>query len=498
MQENYDKIKTLTYEIENLNAILNIEKIKNNIYRQIIELNTSIKIDDIMEIKEDGLYIYDIKYGLNIPIYYTSKEKRKEKKKVKIKKHYMKHHESPYYVIDEEELENIKEKEDEDDEEEDEEKEENSSFKKKYKSAKNKVEIIEELTDEQKLEIVKNIEAKRNDEEQKILPLKFSITETIQNCLISIKNNRVYKKSLSELKRERFKLIQFTPLQEYISLLENHNNKLKTIFTDKNYSDKKIEKLISQSMYALELRLIWYKSFHNSYIEIDEIEKFFICLSISVVFPKKYEPFDRNIFFSNFHNYGSSFFSIGKCIETYLFNPYKFHNVIYLPYKEPTDDPYTFYILEKVENDKRYWRLDGRLEELCNDFRDNVRTYLIKLFRKLYNVMFSDNEYRQDYLSRGQLMESDCEQLVQSILLLSNQKEICKLFRRIVKEKAVHSATKYDKFNMYGDDPLQKKRLNNPSSKDEPDIIDIVKELFDNMKTEDAVDFYRSHSSNIV
>lgn len=492
MEETKDILNYLKLENQNLNISLQLEKMKNAIYRQIIELNTSIKLDEVIEVKEDGFYIYDAKYGLDIPVYRT--DKKIDKKKVKIKKRGRRPPESPLYVIEEEsECEssgNIEEEEDE-----------SESFnKKKYKSAKNKEELAEELTQEEKMQIVQEVESKRNKKVREIVSLKSEIKETIEDCFKSLVSSRVYTKILSKIKRERIKLLEHSSLTEYINLLEQHCIKLKDIFTEKNYPERKIEKCISQSMCALDLRLIWNKCFTTSYIEIDEIEKFYECLSMSVVFPQNYEPFVRDNFFSCFHNYGATFFSLKKLIETYLFNPYGFYNVIYyLPHnKEESNDPYTFYILERVENDKRYWRLDCRLEELCNDFRDSVRQYLILLFRRLYNAVFSDNEYRQDYLASGQLMESDCEQLVQSILLLSNPRELCRLFRNIVRSTAKHTATKNDKFNMYGDDPLQKKRLNNPSSKDEPDIIDVVKELFDDMRAEDAVDFYRSRSSNIV
>jgi len=491
MQKTNFSSTSLELENQNLNISLRIEKMKNIIYRQIIELNTSIKLDDIVEVKEDGFYIYDSKYGLDIPVFRVEKEKVKIK--VKVKKQVLRPPESPFYVI-EEELGCITE---EDEEEED----EDVSFnKKRYKSAKNKEDLVNELTQEEKMQIVQDVELKRNREIRDIVALKTSIKETIEDSFKSLVQSRIYKKILSDIKRERFKLMEYSSLSEYIKILEEHTHKLRLILTDKNYPEKKIEKCISQSMYALELRLIWHKSFTSSYIEIDEIEKFYKCLSISIVFPQKYEPFVKDNFFSCFHNYGATFFSINKFIETYLFNPYKFNNVIYyLPHnKEKNNDPHTFYILERVENDKRYWRLDCRLEELCNDFRDSVRHYLINLFRRLYEAVFSDNEYRPDYLATGQLMESDCEQLVQSILLLSNPRELCRLFRNIVKSKATHIATKNDKFNMFGDDPLQKKRLNNPSAKDDPDIIDVVKELFDDMRAEDAVDFYRSRTSNIV
>lgn len=497
MQDNIlnDTIKALETNIYNLNISLRIEQIKNKLYRQIIEKNTNIKINDVFEEKEDSIRIYNSEYGINIPIVVHEEnniQKQKHKrKKIKNKKP----PESPFFVI-EEEPENIKD--DSEEENDEEHKKYSNDYKRKFKTAKNKIEIVNELTEDQKNNIIHKIEAKRNEEINELSIINQEVNHIFENCFVNLKQSRIYKKSLTELKQARIRLIEFTPLQDYIKLLKDHNTKLKTIFTNKNYTEKKIEMLIGQSMYPLELRLTWHKTFITSFIEIDEIEKFSKCLSLSITFPQSYEPFNRNNLFLHFHNYGSAFFSLRKNIEMYLFNPYGFNNVIYLPIKEPTQDPYTFYILERVDdNGNRYWHLDCRLEELCTDFNSNIRLYFITLFRQIYYEVFNDNEYRADYLNRGQIMECDCEQIIQSVLLLNNIKEFCKTFRNIVREKATHNATIKDKINMYGDDPLQKKRFNNPT-KNDPDIIDVVKELFDNMKTEDAVDFYRHHTSNIV
>ena len=45
-----------------------------------------------------------------------------------------------------------------------------------------------------------------------------------------------------------------------------------------------------------------------------------------------------------------------------------------------------------------------------------------------------------------------------------------------------------DKFNLYGDDSLQRKRFHD---KEDVDLVDIIKQLFDDISSEQAVDFYR-------
>ena len=134
--------------------------------------------------------------------------------------------------------------------------------------------------------------------------------------------------------------------------------------------------------------------------------------------------------------------------------------------------------------------MDCRLEDFSNTFIDNILPYLINLFRKLYFDVFRDNEYRKDYKSKNILTECDCEQLLENIYKLANQKDFCNFLRNLVKNKATYFPTENDKCNLLGDDNMQKKRF--ASNKETSDnIINIIKRLFDGISSEDAVDFYR-------
>ena len=179
-----------------------------------------------------------------------------------------------------------------------------------------------------------------------------------------------------------------------------------------------------------------------------------------------------------------------KNLTRYLFNKYDFNNVIYLPLpKNSEDDPFSFYILERVNKDKRYWKMDCRLEVMSNNIITHVLPYLISMFRKLYHDVFGDNEFRQDYNKKTQLTECDCEQLLQNIILMGQPKEFCNIVRNLVKDKATYYPTEKDKFNLYGDDSLQRKRF---QEREEIELVEIIKQLFDGITAEETVDFYRS------
>ena len=135
--------------------------------------------------------------------------------------------------------------------------------------------------------------------------------------------------------------------------------------------------------------------------------------------------------------------------------------------------------------------MDCRLEDFSNNIINNIRPYLIKEFRQIYYDIFHDNEFRENYISTNSVTEIDCEQLLQNIYTISNMKDFCLLLRNIVKNNSTYIPTENDKFDFHGDDNIQKKRFTN--TKENSDVVDIIKLLFDNISSQDAVDFYRKY-----
>ena len=355
-----------------------------------------------------------------------------------------------------------------------------------YKTLKNCLDLVNEPNEE-----IKNKKLKEIDDFNKNIT-SFNIEESnkiFNDCFDQIKQNRYYTKSLDLIKKTKNEIITRISYSEYINILKNHIKILEKIFVEKEYAEKKIISIISKSMTSLDMRLVFYPNYINTELETEEIEKLKICLSISSI--SYYEPFNSKNYYNNFLNYGCVIFTLKENIEKYLFNIYNFNNVVYIPLKQSNDkDPYSFYILENIVKDKRYWKMDCRLEEFSNSFIINIRPYLIELFRKIYYDVFHDNIFRTDYKTKNSITEFDCEQLIQNIFKLAIPKDFCNFLRNIVKEKASYIPSENDKFNIHGDDLIQKKRFAN--KKETTDISDIIKLLFDGITSEEAIDFYRS------
>jgi hypothetical protein len=282
-------------------------------------------------------------------------------------------------------------------------------------------------------------------------------------------------------------------LASYKNLLSEQIRMMESIFREKNYTEKKSSTIISNGLTALESRLLSYGSYTQTHIEIDEIQKLEISLELEKYSPKEYVQYDSVAFVNYFHNYGLVLFSLKKNLERYLFNRYDFWNVVYLQLPKNTkDDPYSFYILERVTKEKRYWKMDCRLEDLSSNLISSILPIMVGMFRKLYKDVFGDNDFRNDFSSKCQITECDCEQLLQNIILISKPKEFYNLVREMVVNKATYIPTENDKFNLYGDDSLQRKRFHD---KEDVDLVDIIKQLFDDITSVQAVDFYRSRTN---
>ena len=475
LEEEVKNIKNTSSELkEKLSTQIRLEKFKNKFYTHLIEENTQIKISDILTEEEDGIHVYN--GNSNIPIYIHDVIKNKEGFIIK----------EPN-IFDKKLLKRSRSR----DSANNAAPEISESKKQSYRSIKSCIPTTSEFS-LQDLSIKINLVDSKN---QKILEEFGNLEETkksFNECFEKLKQSRVYTKILEDLARKRMNIFARMSLSDYQNLLSEHIRTIEDIFREKNYADKKSISIISKGLTSLESRLISYGNYTQSHLEIDEIEKLDKVLDLAKQSSKQYTVYNSLTIFNCFYNYGVILFPIKKNLERYLFNSYDLWNIIYLPLPKNTDDdPYSFYVLDRISKEKRYWKMDCRLEDLSSNLISNVLPYMISMFRKLYRDVFGDNDFRKDFSSKCQITECDCEQLLQNIITVGQPKDFYNIVRTIVKNKATYTPTENDKFNLYGDDSLQRKRFHD---KEDIDLVDILKQLFDDISSEEAVDFYRSRT----
>ena len=362
---------------------------------------------------------------------------------------------------------------------------------KMFRTVKN-IELSEEKPEEQEAKI-NEIETKK---EELIQANQFDVsikevTTLINSSFEELVKNRIYKKSLESIRDNRSKLFGKLNLVEYTNLIKTHISRAENIFTQKKCDPKKITTLVCQSLTPLEQHLVMYANYYNVPIEMDELQKVKAVLEIHSNFPRRYIPFSINDLFQRLYNYSVALFSVQDILKRSLINNYGFNNLAYINMNksETTNDPYSFYSLEKIDAEgKRMWKMECRLDDMSKQISSGLRTYCISLFRKFYFDMFNDNLYRSDYANTYPLGQGECEQLLHNIVLLCRQRTFCDLCRNIVMQACEIHLTKLDTVNFQADDKLNKRQF--AQEKDEiGDWINTVQQLFDDFSDEDAKRF---------
>ena len=459
---------------------IRLERFKNKIYRHLIESNTKIKVSDVLTEEEDGIHVWT---GVGIiPIHVHELSRGEEVLIIKEKSA----HKLP--IIQKKQITKRSRGKDKNNDLPETSDDPSKNRKQSYRSIKTCLSLVTEPSENEIQIKISSVDSKNQKKLDEFGDLNY-VTKNFEEYFVILKQSRIYTKILNDLANRRMSIFGRMNLSSYQNLIADQIRKIEDIFREKNYTDKKSTIIISKGLSPLESRLVSYGTYTQTHLEIDEIQKFNIILDLEKFSPKEYVPYDSLKFFNCFYNYGIVVFSMKKTLERYLFNQYDLCNVIYLPLpKNTTDDPYSFYVLDRVIKEKRYWKMDCRMEDLSASIISNVLPYMIGMFRKLYRDVFSDNDFRKNFGQKCQMTECDCEQLLQNIILLGQPKEFYNVVRILVKSKATYMPTENDKFNLYGDDSLQRKRFHD---KEEVDLVDIIKQLFDDITSEQAVDFYR-------
>ena len=459
----------LKAQISKLETSLYIEQFKNKILTNIIEQPTSLKIANIFSDKNDSIHIYND----NIPIifhdYINGKENITETSIYRIKK-------------------KISPKKREDD-------------KPRYRSLKNHLELSEERGIEKIVEEIdnanKNIETKRRNLLNKD-PEKISKIEDLNQYFKTITDSKNYSVPLKQIIKKRAEIMTSLPLDEYIKLVKEHVEKLESIFTIKKYYTKKKSSIISKGLTPFESRLISYGKYEET-IHADDRQNIKSYFEITTKYPKEYIAFNMDNCSKKFFNYSSCLFTIKECFQLFLFNIYGFYNIVYVPNKKSSEtDSYSFYILEKIEDGKRFWSMDCRLEETSVNLSNQIKIYCINLYRNIYNNLFEDNYYRPDFFSKSTVSEYECGQLAQNIIILSSIFKTSRILRRTVKDKATFIPTEKDKFNLLNDDKIQQKRFSEINDELEQESgLSCIKQMFDGINNDDAINFYNKFTLDI-
>lgn len=235
-----------------------------------------------------------------------------------------------------------------------------------------------------------------------------------------------------------------------LSFLFNYNKRL-------NKTNKeKLVNIISMSLTGIEGRLI-----NNLHIkdqgvlfnlgEITDATKNIYFNEIKHTIETKPYSFYSSDFLTRIKNPLISVVQFSKYIETFLLCN---HCIIYCEHENviySDDDPYSVYLLNKIENGNRYWYMDTRAENLALEIIDSLKMYCLDIFSRLWK--FKDYKTFTD--------DAIYLEIAKTIFLLCDPIKLSNKLRFILKKKKSYVKSDNDFFNMKCDDLAQKQKFEN-------------------------------------
>jgi len=429
--------KNQTNIVKELQSKLEAERIRSNIYLALLSSNTNLNVSQLVKQKDKCLHLFNIDNQTKIIIHDRISNDRIKQVNIPLSR--------PVDDASQKQQVNIPLSRPVDDASQKQQvniplsrpvdsSRKQQSVVRRYRRAPRDVEISPEPTTDARSIAINKIDKRSKETLNKLNDDRVkNINQTCKDLIDQLASSRVYTKLLRKLKTKRITLLGTLKLDEYTLLVQDHTLQLTDIFKKKQQSNTRMRTNINNSLTPIDSRLLKYPGYHETQMDGECRERLEAVIRHGRIFSKEFKPHDLKYISDKLTNYSVSIFPMEKLIRWALINPYGFWNVVYLPWpKSSLDDPYSFYVLDKIKKGKRYWNMNCRLEDFSTDLAYSVQPYLIKLFRELYYTVFNDNCYRPNASDLSSFISEDCEQLAQNIILMSQPRKLCCKLRKII------------------------------------------------------------------
>lgn len=269
--------------------------------------------------------------------------------------------------------------------------------------------------------------------------------EYINNLYLAIIPVTRYTRHLKKIKRERRVIFEKGDIVDYKTLLSKNLVCLLDVLTKKEMDEKKQRKIILDHFTPIDLRLLRYDGYENLSPDGSMLQELEFILS------GRDKPVNFSMDIANMvYNYSICVLPVKTAMKTLLVTA----NPSYVYSGKRKSDPYQFYYRDREEQGVTYWTMDCRMIDFFNTVRESIIPYLIKVFRKNYAKVFSDNVYRECFFENMSGLEGECKQILQNLLFMSLHKKFLKMMQRLVMENNCKNMKTTDKLNLKHDDPI--------------------------------------------
>ena len=460
-------------EILKLNYNLDIMDIKNNILTNIVDKYTDIDTIKIFEEKKKELHIYEVEDDI-IPVYLHPKLKvvdkettnRETTNRETTNRETTNRETTNRETINKEKTnrELVVNKQILDKEE--------VIIKKRKLKLKNKQNIVKKSKSSHRIIINKDYDNTDDDEEEESLNFYKNKMELLMS---NIKVSKQYKKYLKDLFDIRINMLKYISVKDYENLIFSHKQILNNIFlNEKSYTYSKLKRLYNELLSPLDKRILRNGNYDQS-LDPDFFRKVKYSMD-NCNFSEKLIPFKS--YYKNGMSYILAMFSIDVILEKFLVNK-NCNNIIYIG-ENNVEDKYMFYTLKCINDSKKNWCMDSRLENLSIDISNSFYTYCIDLFKQLYYSCFDTYEYKFEYEKLIDNFYMELYQLIENIIKLHDSEKIRKILVNIISKNCYYTISENDHIDLKTSEPMQLINIskNIKDYKENNRIREIPKDIF--------------------
>ena len=314
------------------------------------------------------------------------------------------------------------------------------------------------------------------------IPDKQTLLKNIELELFSKLTPDNYQDIFRKMMKYRQNLLCLIDPCEYTDILKSYSIRVNDYLNKTGkLNNFTIRREMLKYFNTIESRLLELDNFYKVAPTYDDIVWYNQSLERSRLSVAEFLPYNKHKVFQRMLNYGVFTSPILEIVKRELLNKTGFNNFVYLDISKDSER-FSFYYLDSVDKKRRQWKLDCRLEEFTNDLVDNLLDYCCDMFRKFYNRIYGDNDYRENYWEKNEFFIYDQQQIIQNILLLLDKHRLMKMLQNLISENSCYTPSEIDTFNLRSDDKLQQKRLVEEGKTDrQPSILYRIHELFNDL-----------------
>lgn len=314
----------------------------------------------------------------------------------------------------------------------------------------------------------------------------------------SLQNNGDIITTVDRLTQLRFSIFRFT--RQYIIYKDNmvsFMERIKQILVEAGYKEFTAINLVSNFISCLDKIIFIPTSQAHTTREYFYQRTQWLLASIEsrTTDQKEYVPFIPQDFKKNFDNPYFLFLNPELIMKSFLVSRYGFHNFVFVnTHNTQRDDPHTFYMLDKINGNKRYWKIDDRMFIFCMDMIEELKTLYSRHYKLIYHQKFGTNEYiegSEDSLS--DLTRS----VVTNIITLSDTYKFIKYCQNILIGWCQYTPTSNDIFDVFVEDLPTKGYLSIEKEKNiESEAKSNLRDLFTRGTNKHNLSYYTSELYN--